>query len=273
MRRLNVQFTQIEECIEKALFAVDALPRNPPLRAGELLLLQLVKTDATRLGKLDSRVEFALVFDHTDEDTNGSISRSHWPRAGKTWKWILVCHDTVPALPFSLENLNLSKDYSGQAQCVYMTSGDESVVRRHLKSDLDLRLVGTTATARSLLQGIRNYDTIIRLRPDRVVNVAEHTRRLNDPWPGDALKTLYHHKCQICTHDFEPRYGIPHADTRFIKPIAAGGSLESNNRLVVCPNHNAIIAVTKARFNDGSLEFEYPNGLTERLLLRDHLIA
>lgn len=37
MRRLNVQFSQIEECIRKSLFALPGLPRNPPLRKGEPL--------------------------------------------------------------------------------------------------------------------------------------------------------------------------------------------------------------------------------------------
>lgn len=76
MRRLNVQFSQIEECIRKSLFAIDGLPANPPLKAGEELLLQLVKQDAVRLGKQSSRVEFALIFDHYEEDPTGEISPS-----------------------------------------------------------------------------------------------------------------------------------------------------------------------------------------------------
>lgn len=42
MRRLNVQFSQIQECIEKSRFALPGLPANPPLANGEELLLQLV---------------------------------------------------------------------------------------------------------------------------------------------------------------------------------------------------------------------------------------
>ena len=65
MRRLNVQFSQIEECIRTSMFAVDALPRNPPLQRGEVLLLQLVKSDAADRGWLDRRIQFALVFDRS----------------------------------------------------------------------------------------------------------------------------------------------------------------------------------------------------------------
>lgn len=272
MRRLNVQFSQIEECIEKALFAVDALPRNPPLKPGELLLLQLVKADADRLNKLGSRIEFALVFDHAERDVGGTMSRAHWPQAGKVWRYILVCRDTVPAIPFSMENLGLGNSYAGQAQCVHVEPEDQAEIRKYFTADLQLPQIREIASPRALLQAIRNYDTVIRLTPRKLSIVAEHQRRLGDPWPGDALKTLYDHKCQVCTHDFKPRYGMPHADTRFINPPARGGSLESRNRLVVCPNHNAIISATNAAFDDVQLAFSYPNGLVERLMLRDHLI-
>ncbi len=105
MRRLNVQFSQIEECIRTSLFAVEGLPRNPPLKPGEELLLQLVKEDAKGLGKLGSRVEFALLFERAIDDPTGELSRTHWPNAGKTWRYILHCSETVPTIPFSLENL------------------------------------------------------------------------------------------------------------------------------------------------------------------------
>ena len=68
MQRLNVRITQIRECIEKSMFAVDRLPH---LTHGEILLLQLVKSEARGLGKLGSRIEFALVYDHYERDTQG----------------------------------------------------------------------------------------------------------------------------------------------------------------------------------------------------------
>jgi hypothetical protein len=273
MRRLNVQFSQIEECIEKALFAVDTLPQNPPLEPGEILLLQLVKVDARNLGKLESRIEFGLVFDHVIRDSDGEISRRHWPNAGKVWRYILVCRETVSSLPFSLEALNLAHDYAGQTQCFYVEPGDAAIIAKYFRPDLAIPSIRAIASPRVLLRAIHNYDAVIRLSPEKLTKVSEHTRRINDPWPGDALKTLYAHKCQICTHDFLPRYGVAHSETRFITNLAQGGSLESKNRIVVCPNHNAIISVTRPRFDSDKLAFEYENGLTERLLLREHLLA
>jgi hypothetical protein len=272
MRRLNVRFSQLTECIEKSLFAVETLPRTPPLRSGELLLLQLVKEDAVRLGKLAARVEFALVFDRAEADPDGVLSRTHWPDAGKVWRYILVCSESVPAVPFSLEKLGLREDYSGQRQCVSIGLDDELIVREYFHPRVDALVTIRGILNPQLLQAIRNYDMVLRLSPARSTKVAEHARRLNDPWPTNALRAFYKHRCQVCANDFLPRYGVAHADIRFIIPIENGGSLESRNRLVVCPNHNDVITATRAAFNRNLLALEYPNGLRETLQLPEHLI-
>lgn len=273
MRRLNVRFSQIEECIRTSLFAVDSLPRNPELRRGEPLLLQLVKADAERLGKLDARVEFALIFDHVEEDPTGVISRTHWPDAGKVWRYILVCSETIPTIPFSLERLPLSRDYGGQVNAMLFDDPDEEVVRPYLKGEVAFDQLSTVANVHTLLKAIRNHDLVAALAPVRTSKVSEHRRRFRDPWLPDALKLFYEHKCQVCTHDFTPRYGLPYADTRFLQSLERGGELSSRNVVVLCPNHGAIIGAASARFDRDSLTFVFPNGLRERLLLRDHLLG
>lgn len=272
MRRLNVQFTQIEECIQKSMFAIDMLPRNPPLERGEELLLQLTMADARRLGKETSRIEFALIYDSYAPDPSGEISRKHWPRAEKTWKYILYCSETIPTVPFSLEDLRLSKDYSGQTNPNYIEPRDEAVIRPYLKGSTPLEQIEAIASVDALLAAIGNYDRVVTLSPVRTTRVQEHQRRLGDPWLGDALKKLYDHRCQICVHDFKPRYGVPYADTRFIKPVDDGGEPVSKNLLVLCPNHNAIVGATKAAFDRKRLAVSFPNGLVEKLTLRDHFI-
>lgn len=77
MRRLNVQFSQIEECIRKSLFALPQLPADPPLQKGEELLLQLVMEDARRLGRLDSRSYFVPI------TTPSAALRVHASTAGR----------------------------------------------------------------------------------------------------------------------------------------------------------------------------------------------
>jgi hypothetical protein len=108
MRQLNVRAAQIDECIQTSMFAFSVRPQHPELQPGELLLLQLVKTEAARLGKLHSRVDFALVFERLERDYDGTISRLHWPRENRTWPWIVYGSATVPTIPFSPEDLDLS---------------------------------------------------------------------------------------------------------------------------------------------------------------------
>jgi hypothetical protein len=272
MRRLNVQFSQIEECIRTSLFAVSTLPANPPLEKGEELLLQLVLQDARPMGKEDSRIDFALIFDHVEEDATGEVSRRHWPDAGRTWRYILHCSETIPTIPFSLERLGLSRKYGGQANPAYIEPVDEAKVRPFLKGGTAPAELWNVASVEELLRTIRNYDQVLRLSPIRHSEVREHTRRVPDPWLPDALKRFYNHRCQVCVHDFEPRYGLPYADVRIVER-RPGSPPVSRDIVVLCPNHNAIVGATEARFDRRELAFRFPNGLIERVTLRDHLLG
>lgn len=255
------------------MFAVDTLPRQHSLRKAEELLLQLTKADAVKWGKEHARVEFALVFDRVEPDPTGDISCLHWPKAGKTWRYILYCSETIPSVPFSLEDLRLSRRYAGQTNPMYIEPQDEAIIRPYLKGGAPVQELDAVMSIDTLLATIRNYDKVVHLSPVRATRVAEHKRRLGDPWLGDALKTLYDHRCQVCTHDFKPRYGIPYADTRFIDPIESGGVPVSKNVVVLCPNHNAIVGASGAEFRRCEYAFRFPNGLVEKLILRDHLIT
>ena len=273
MRRLNVQHTQIDECIKLSMFAVDQLPTTNPLKKGEELLLQLVLQDARPLGLERKRIQFALVFDHARPDPTGELSRKHWPLAGKTWKYILYGSETIPVIPLSLESLGLSRDYGGQTNPMYFEPRDEAKIRPFLKGGTSPEELTTITGVDELLAAIRNHDRVIQLAPIRTTRVAEHERRIRDPWLGDALKVLYDHRCQICLHDFKPRYGVPYADTRFIQPPDQGGEVVSRNLVVMCPNHDRIIGAAGAKFEPRGMLYRFPNGLVEKLTLRDHLLS
>jgi hypothetical protein len=272
VRRLNVRFSQVEECIRTSLFAVDSLPQSPPLQRGEVMLLQLTKDDAEEQNKLKSRIEFALIFDHYERDPDGVISRAHWRKAGKTWKYILYGSETIPTAPFSLELLGLDQSYAGIGNPVTIRPADEVKILPYLTMTAGARFLPSLVNVHDLLRTIKNYDQVVHLAPVRTSLVSEHERRLRNPWLGNALKVLYDHRCQVCTHDFKPRYDVPYADTRLLTPVAEGGEPVSRNVVVLCPNHNAIVGAARATFDVGTLSFSFPNGLTERLLLRDHLV-
>lgn len=208
-----------------------------------------------------------MIFDHVEEDVSGQVSRLHWPNAGRTWKYILHCSQTVPTIPFSLERLDLSRSYAGQHTALFIDPIDEARIRPLIKGGTAPADLWRVASVEEVLRTIRNYDQIARLSPARVTIVAEHERRYGDPWLTDTLKGFYNHRCQICVHDFEPRYGTPYADVQVI-----GGRTDSSpvstDIVVLCPNHNAIIAAANAQFERRSLLFTFPNGLEEPLMLR-----
>lgn len=267
MQRLNVKQSQIRECIERSLFAVDLKPNYP---RGEILLLQLVKQEAILLGKLDSRIEFALVYDHYEVDHTGEISRRHWPSAGKTWKYILFCSKTIPTIPFSLEQLSLSTDYGGQTNPRAIRPEDEQKIFPYIWGQMtgyDLRDEFGPSLVR---EAIVNYDVIVEREKPRKIIIPEHEEYFRDPLLAESLKSIYDHRCQICGMNFKVKYDEPFAETHHIHALTDGGLDISKNIIVICPNHHRIIHKTDAQFDNRKLLYKYPNGLEERLLLADH---
>lgn len=280
MRRLNVRPAQIDECIQKSMFAFSVKPQNPELQPGELLLLQLVKDEAVRLGKLHSRINFALVFDRIERDYDGTISRLHWPKENLTWKWIVFSSATIPTVPFSLEDLDLSMDYGGQTNPRYIQPRDERLIKPYIQWSLaempkpDLQLVPASQIAQKFgkqrtLSAIYNHDRIAILHPvsKRMVQVEEFVR---NQFLADSLKSYYENCCQVCGQDFLPEYGVSFSETHHIQYLSREGPDVSGNIVVLCPNHHRIVHATDARFNRQNLTYEYPNGLREPLIRTDH---
>jgi len=267
MQRLNVRQSQIKECIEKSLFAID---QTPHFYKGEILLLQLVKAEAAQFGKLHERIEFALVYDHYLADYTASISKLHWPDAGKTWKYILVCSGTIPTIPFSLEDLPLSRNYVGQTNPMSISPADETLLSSYVwgrRSGYELR---DKFGPRMVREALANYDVIIHPDEPPKIIVPEHEDFYRDPLLSESLKALYDHRCQVCGMNFRIKYEQPFSETHHILPLGEGGLDVSKNIVVTCPNHHRIIHKTNAEFDRQKLLYKYPNGLEERLLLADH---
>jgi hypothetical protein len=267
MQRLNVRQSQIRECIEKSLFAVNQVPR---FNKGEILILQLVKTEAMEFGKFHERIEFALVYDHYEVDHTGDISRSHWPLAGKTWKYILVCSNTIPTIPFSLEDLPLSKDYAGQTNPLAISQQDEAVISSYVWGKLTGYELRDTFGPSLVRETLGNYDVITHPEKPKKILIPEHEEFYRDSLLSESLKSIYDHRCQVCGMNFKIKYEEPFSETHHIHPLGQGGLDISKNIIVICPNHHRIIHKTDAKFDRSMLLYRYPNGLEERLILADH---
>jgi len=132
MYRLNVAAEQIEECVNKGMFA---LSYKPQIEVGEILLLQLKKSDWRLQGAKGGRIQHALVFQRCEHDQEGNISREHWPNAGKTWSWILYSSAALEVTPFSLEDLPLAREshYQAQSNPVQIDPEDEAIILPYIK--------------------------------------------------------------------------------------------------------------------------------------------
>ncbi|MDD5529721.1 MAG: HNH endonuclease signature motif containing protein [bacterium] len=283
--RLNVRSTQITECINSWKFALDSKPRNPEIQKGDVLLLQLVASDADKFDKRNSRIEFALYFDHYEQDYDGAISKYYWPNAGKTWHWILHCNGMTSTIPFSLEKLNLINNYSGQTNPMIIKSEDVNKVMFYL---IGIPLKGESIGDKihtalrdsaidkeyALLAAIKNNDRIVESNPNQInwTTVPAHKEIKRNAELPCLLKEFYSFKCQICGHDFlEEGYEHPYSETHHILWILRGGMDHSNNLIVVCPNHHRIIHREDPIFDRNKLVFVYKNGLNEHLENEGHL--
>jgi HNH endonuclease len=301
MHRLNVGQTQFEECIRDHMFAIDVPPKTNPLKPGELLLLQLNVTDARRQHKLDQRIEYALVFDRLEPDPEGIISRTHWPKAPKTWKYILYGLDVVPTIPFSLEGLGLVK-YSGQTNPRYIFKEDEEIILPFIQAtvDEDLKFGETKIllakpnlptrkaviskaihqlAPEETLEIIKRMDQVSLARSSKKRTVSQVQFNRNKAL-ADWIKTLYENRCQLCGKsgkDLEEKYGkivdvsYSFVEAHHIQYLRDGGEDISSNLVVLCPDHHTIIHATNAHFDHENLTYVYPTGLKEKLIVNYHL--
>lgn len=85
------------------------------------------------------------------------------------------------------------------------------------------------------------------------------------------LKKVYDFKCQICRRGFIDKYDVHIAEAHHIIPFVTSYNNNSDNLMILCPNHHRIIHKANPDFFRSKLIYIYPNGLEEKLLLNKHL--
>lgn len=104
------------------------------------------------------------------------------------------------------------------------------------------------------------------LKDERIVKIRKLNRKI-----GDNLKLLYGFRCQICGQLVGENYGSHVIETHHIDYFIKSLNNDSDNQLVVCPNHHSIIHQVNPIFDRKSLLYLYPNGLKEGLKLNYHI--
>ena len=74
----------------------------------------------------------------------------------------------------------------------------------------------------------------------RTTNVS---RVIRDSALSRFLKSLYHHRCQICRFTFARVGGVRYSETHHIRPLGGGhnGIDKETNMIVLCPNHHSMM--------------------------------
>jgi len=88
---------------------------------------------------------------------------------------------------------------------------------------------------------------------------------------GENLKLLYNNRCQICGVSIGDKYDLHISEAHHIEYFVKSLNNDSNNQLIVCPNHHRIIHDADPVFDKKRCIYIYPNGLEERLALNLHI--
>lgn len=98
----------------------------------------------------------------------------------------------------------------------------------------------------------------------------QNIRRL-DREIGNSLKIHYKYRCQICGQDIGRQYDVNVAHSHHIDPFSTSLNNNSNNIMIVCPNHHNVIHAANPAFDRTLKIFQYNNGLREGLILNNHI--
>lgn len=115
-----------------------------------------------------------------------------------------------------------------------------------------------------IIENIMNFDQVDPTST-MITKIGNMKIRKYNRTIGENLKRLYENKCQICGHEFKGRYDIDLSEIHHIEYYSKSLNNNSDNLLVLCPNHHRIIHKAKPRFNREILSYKYPNGLVEKV--------
>ena len=88
---------------------------------------------------------------------------------------------------------------------------------------------------------------------------------------GDSLKLVYGYRCQICGQYIGEPYGSNVIHAHHIDYFVKSMNNNADNIMIVCPNHHSIIHDRNPIFDRNKVQYCYPNGYTEGLILNKHL--
>lgn len=115
-----------------------------------------------------------------------------------------------------------------------------------------------------------NYDIVddnaTIFETERIVKIRKLNKKI-----GDNLKLLYNYRCQICGKSIGEKYNSRIVEAHHIDYFVHSLNNDSDNQLILCPNHHSIIHDVNPVFDKKRLIYLYPNGAKEGLALNYHI--
>lgn len=85
------------------------------------------------------------------------------------------------------------------------------------------------------------------------------------------LKLLYKGKCQICGCNPMQKYNANIAEVHHIEPFSVSHNNDSNNLIVLCPNHHRLIHKLNPKFSLSQRAFVFEDGNELKIVTDHHL--
>ena len=119
----------------------------------------------------------------------------------------------------------------------------------------------------SYLEDLLNYKDDAKL----VTVTRELKSRVLDRSIINDLKNFYNHRCQICEKQFSMMYSVNICEGHHIEHFVKTFNNDADNIIVLCPDHHRLMHSANPTLDRESMQFTYPNGYNEKIILSDHL--
>lgn len=219
-------------------------------------------------------VNFDLKFNRKKD-----ILQIRYPRNGELAQALQACFMKCYQYLKAIREVRLKNDRSiirlpenyKEYLAIYTTEYEDSYILEAIEAD-DISYLRNTLQQHSerIMEAGFNYDiedkTAAILENKRIVKFRRLNKRI-----GENLKLLYNYRCQICGQITGTDYGTHVVESHHIDYFINSLNNDTNNQLIVCPNHHSIIHDTNPVFSRKKLIYLYPNGFTEELKLNHHL--
>ena len=154
---------------------------------------------------------------------------------------------------------------------IYTTEYDDSYILEPIvASDLEVYKSSIENQKERIVEAAIDYDVTDPsagfTENERLTRIRKLNRKI-----GENLKILYNYRCQICGKTIGEEYGSHIAEAHHIDYYVNSLNNDSNNQMVVCPNHHSIIHDANPRFDRKRMLYLYPNGVEQKIVVNLHL--